>query len=106
MTTDPVQDEADRADKADKQADAQDIFTIMAENELCNDIELFECFLQTAIDVKEPSTIAGLPPMISTVKLLQFMLAKGDVAALTEIRRRFIACNQDFINRKIQELME
>jgi hypothetical protein len=106
MTTDPVQDEADRADKADKQADAQEIFTMLAENELCNDIELFECFVQTAIDVKAPSATVGLPPMISTLKLLQLMLAKGDVAAMTEIRRRFIACNQDFINLKIKELME
>jgi hypothetical protein len=106
MTTDPVQDEADRADKSDKQADAQEIFTMLAENELCNDITLFADFINNVTEIKQPSTIAGLPPMISTVKLLQFMLAKGDVAALTEIRRRFIAQNQDFINRKIQELME
>jgi hypothetical protein len=106
MKTDPVQAEADMSDKADKQADAQEIFTMLAENELCNDITLFADFINNVSEIKQPSTTVGLPPMISTLKLLQLMLAKVDVAALTEIRRRFIACNQDFISRKIQELME
>lgn len=97
---------ADNARAPWNSPDVPDITVMMAENELCRDIEMFYDFVGDSNHWKQPSAIAGLPPMISTVNLLQLMLAKGDIAALAEIRRRFIACNQDFINRKIQELME
>jgi hypothetical protein len=86
--------------------DVPDITVMMAENELHNDLKLFECFLENAIDVNEPCNVAGMPPMISTIALFKLMLAKCDVSALQEIRRRYIAGNQDFINQKIKELME
>jgi hypothetical protein len=97
---------ADNAQAPWNTPDVPDITVMMAENDLCNDVGLFACFLEFASEVKEPCNVAGMPPKISTAALIRLMLSKLDIGALNELRSRFIAENQDFINARIQELME